>query len=344
MRPSTDGIFALLRGLFALLATILGIFAALLRMHGAGPHQVGSTVEHGSNSVHDTSNDGDGPLVAISRKDGLCCETHSTPSPLADFVVEEFDVARDGSWLLVPVSIDGKEYPFIIDTGFPMCVVDHTLQPCLRTTGRTIRGGINKGHEYYRISNAHLGVSRLPVKGDAICGDLSRLRKATGCKFYGILGMTFLTSFVIHINFEAGKLSIMKSGSESQVGEIALSGGRHRPTLAAEIWPGKLSHFLIDTGMATETIQLETSIFTSLSHEGRLDIVADATMFATFYGQTKGRVATIDRVRVAGFENTSLSVTDGPEKYAWSRLPFAVRRHFRFSQECDLPEKGGMRH
>ena len=61
--------------------------------------------------------------------------------------IEEFTVARNGRLLIVPVEIDGREYPFIVDTG------SHVRRPwilraegenCSRPDVRLLRNGLLK--------------------------------------------------------------------------------------------------------------------------------------------------------------------------------------------------------
>ena len=52
----------------------------------------------------------------------------SEPPKLPDSaLIEEFDVYNDGDWLLVPVTIRGKTYSFVLDTGCTSTFLDISL-------------------------------------------------------------------------------------------------------------------------------------------------------------------------------------------------------------------------
>src|SRR5262245_15073827 len=55
-------------------------------------------------------------------------------------VVERFKIEKDGNTLLVPVTVSGKEYLFLVDTGATVTTFDRTLLPG-KPTGETIVHG-----------------------------------------------------------------------------------------------------------------------------------------------------------------------------------------------------------
>src|SRR4029077_17024615 len=69
----------------------------------------------------------------------------------------------------------------------------------------------NGGSKLYRSPGATLGRSRVPLAGSAGTGDTQTLRDSTGYDIRGALGMEFLSQRVVRIDFDAGRLHILKS-------------------------------------------------------------------------------------------------------------------------------------
>jgi len=124
-----------------------------------------------------------------------------------DNVLEEFEVAKNGDLLLLPVQFnDGKTYQFMVDTGHPTAAVDLTLKRYLKATGETalIAG---RDEPMYSFRDASIGRLRIPPQRDVECRDMSGFSEASGYDLRGILGMQFLRRYVVDIDFDAGRLA-----------------------------------------------------------------------------------------------------------------------------------------
>lgn len=137
-------------------------------------------------------------------------------------VVESFDIARNGDVILAPIMIGGQQYRFLLDTCDTRATVDVTLQSELESleTSTTFRG---KSHDAYRLAATLAGKAHLSVLDDeAVCIDLSRDRKIYGHDIRGKLGMKFLKSHIIRIDFDAGKFLILKAVPRSAGSEMRI--------------------------------------------------------------------------------------------------------------------------
>ncbi len=217
-----------------------------------------------------------------------------------------------GSGSSFPSRSTAKTITFLVDTGSSTCIVDATLRSHLVPTGRTEADGRDPGYQLCRICKAHLGKARLPVVGDVVCADLSWLRHVSDCEFYGILGMTFLKAFVLQIDFQAGKFSIRKSGPESAVGAQKLGVESGCPTIGCEISAGQIEQFLVDTGMEKGVVGLDAHTAQLLQREGRFDVADNRREFYGIHGAREGRAGTIDRLRIADFENSCQKAHETP--------------------------------
>ena len=55
-------------------------------------------------------------------------------------------------------------------------------------------------------------VGSLPLGVDAVLGvDLKKIREVSGLPIEGVLGMDFLSRYIVHIDFDRGKLLLLKS-------------------------------------------------------------------------------------------------------------------------------------
>ena len=134
--------------------------------------------------------------------------------------------------VIVPVVIDGKEYPFELDTGCTVSVIDLKL-----LTGKPISEKVCRGLAgdrrlpYYAVPKASLGNRDLQrdlsvvesgdfvVRGwidprglniGVIGYDFSELNEQSGRQFYGLLGMDFLHQWAVQIDFDHDELLIMR--------------------------------------------------------------------------------------------------------------------------------------
>jgi hypothetical protein len=129
-------------------------------------------------------------------------------------VLAEFDIYKDGDWILLPVEIAGKTYRFVVGTGFTYTALDTSLAGLLGTPVATDGTGIN----LYLEPNGKVGKMSLQTGQPARTADLTHLRKASGHAIDGVLGMSFLSTKVVHLDFDRGKLYFLRSRC-TQAGE-----------------------------------------------------------------------------------------------------------------------------
>ncbi len=221
-------------------------------------------------------------------------------------VIEVFQVATNGDWLIVPVAIDGREYEFIIDTGATCCVVDTTLRSRLTPTGKVGRVNGTNRFEVLGLSAASVGTSCLPVEADVVCVDFSNSRKATGHDVRGILGMNFLQRHVFRIDFDLGTLSILRSGPTPTGDGLRLSyGDRGCPTIEVQIRDGVATTFGIDTGMIGPG-RIDRDEFEALDRDGLLSVVGGSTIGVTLFGNETRRNGLLHQLRVGDFAHEYL--------------------------------------
>jgi hypothetical protein len=172
-------------------------------------------------------------------------------------VLERFPVAGDGDLLIVPVTIQGKQYPFCVDTGCTQTAFDTSLIPLLgpRIDNIEVQGPAKTVQiERYTPPKAYLGKLPLPQQEPALVTDLSAFRGVGGHDIRGLLGMDFLRQYVVRIDFDRGMLTFQKSigREEGAALQLYFDGLKDIPRVDADLGSGQPERFLVDTGYVSE--------------------------------------------------------------------------------------------
>ena len=130
-------------------------------------------------------------------------------------ILERFAVSKNSDFLLVPVSVNTKEFLFLVDTGADVTVFD-TLLPLGEPIGVVTADGAEGevAINLYSTPDAKLGRISLGSL-DVVAGtDLKYIRQVSGLPIQGILGMDFLGKYVVHVNVVKGELLAFEVGTE----------------------------------------------------------------------------------------------------------------------------------
>jgi hypothetical protein len=187
-------------------------------------------------------------------------------------VIESFVISGDGDALLVPVTVDGREYQFIVDTGATVNVLDRSFEPSLKAAGDTIRVNREGAYTVYEPPEAFVGRSRTRLSGRAICIDLVNWRAVIGRNVRGFLGMEFLRNYVVQLDFDAGRLRFLKSSDGAPGTSLPIHASRSGcPEIEANLPGVGRTPFLIDTGCGGFCGgRLDAATFDALERGGQL--------------------------------------------------------------------------
>jgi hypothetical protein len=189
------------------------------------------------------------------------------------------------SVVCVPVTVEGRDYSFVIDTGSSVTVYDSCFLPYL---GKPVdvdcanMGAGSASLPMYRAPKARVGRLSLKTAEPVGCTDLSVVREAvrqvSGQEIYGILGMDFLRDYVMRIDFAQKSLRFLSpnEGREDWGQRFAIDyRAEGVPTVLARLSKDIEVPFLIDTGDAS-TGDLEAELFERLRAEGAVEITGHA--------------------------------------------------------------------
>jgi hypothetical protein len=228
-------------------------------------------------------------------------------------IVEQFRVTKDGDFILVPVMIGDDNYQFVLDTGTTGSVLDSSLEDKLGEPLGSVRLNEKKLQPLYRMPRAFVGTSRIPLRGETLCMDLSGFRRSSGHDIRGFLGMDFLRKYVIRIDFDRGDVAFLRSAPRSECPPFRLSYNRfRRPTVDIEFADGLTVPFAIDTGaIAGATGHITTRTFDRLRQEGLLTLLEKPARGVDLFGKTKFRGGCIERLKVGDFTHRQLYIAEG---------------------------------
>jgi hypothetical protein len=128
-------------------------------------------------------------------------------------VLAEFNIAKGGRLITVPLELQEREYLFVLDTGMAYTALDTSLtkllgQPIGVKEARTLAGSARS--LFFNPPEAFLGALDLRQGGPVTSADLESIRRATGRDIRGVIGMEFLKHYVIRIDFDSGKLQFRR--------------------------------------------------------------------------------------------------------------------------------------
>jgi len=221
-----------------------------------------------------------------------------------DLVLQRFAVAKGGDVLLIPVRFSGKDRLFMVDTGFSRTVFDSSLplgEPRGVSMGMSPQGLFEM--KIFDPPVASVGHLPLRVSDEVGSFDLKEFRQLTGHPIEGILGMDFLGRYVVHIDFDQGELSLLKSapqGARTPV-RFAWQAGE-APTILAEFAGGQKVRFIVDTGAVTYNSGImEILKMRGLARKGVFHEIG-ATKQMTVLGKSSARLYRAERMGLGGFE------------------------------------------
>lgn len=128
-------------------------------------------------------------------------------------VLAEFNIEKGPRPILLPIRIQKRDYPFLLDTGASISVFDTSLrkllgQPLHEREIDTLGGPMKA--QLFDPPEAFLGELDLRKGGPVTCWDLDGFRRATGRDIRGVLGMGFLDNYVVRIDFDSGKVQFRR--------------------------------------------------------------------------------------------------------------------------------------
>ncbi|MHC4690903.1 MAG: aspartyl protease family protein [Planctomycetota bacterium] len=229
-------------------------------------------------------------------------------------VLAEFNISTSSGSILLPVTFEGQEHLFELDTGaavnfFDLSFADKLGKP--KESKKGLTGGGRIDLEFFSPPEAFLGPFNLKDYGDVACLDLSMLNQVTGKKISGIIGTSLLNKYIVQIDSDNGKLLFLKPVTEKnsdwgQAFEI-----QYHMTgwyISGFVLGGIKMDFVIDTG-DNGTGRIFSSTFNRFVLENEMKI--SQNVYETASGTIRGQYARFDTLSLGPLTYNNLIFSDG---------------------------------
>jgi hypothetical protein len=230
-----------------------------------------------------------------------------------DGLPQQFRVATGGDPLIVPVTILGKQYSFVVDTGCSHTLYDTSMKHLLGPRVDTVVGESPNARvmlERYWAPAAYLGTLPLPSEHPVLVADLGSSRRMMEIDIDGLLGMDFLRNYVVRIDFDGGVLTFYDIIEHEQGQMLPLHSGHiiNVPYIDADVC-GCVQRFEIDTGAIwTGDGELGHRFFDELERLGKVQ--PSYTMQLNAIGSHRAApLGPLSTLKVGRFEHRSLFVS-----------------------------------
>lgn len=227
--------------------------------------------------------------------------------------LDEFEVFGDGDALLLPVTLDGKTHLFLLDTGTTYTIFDKSLKSALgdpidRVTAKTTNGVVRT--TLYRMPKASVGTTPLETDSPVCVLDMTSLREGIGHQVEGVLGMDFLRQHVLRIDFDAARVSFLRSAGADAGESLDLTyDDADCPWVQGKLPDGAAEPFKIDTGNIVGSGSIRSEAFRSLLTDSGLHVGGE-WWYETASGKSRERWGRLESLQVGKGSHKGLIMTE----------------------------------
>jgi predicted aspartyl protease len=225
-------------------------------------------------------------------------------------VLAEFKIAKGGDTIFLPVTFNGQEHLFLLDTGTSHTTFDVSFKHQLGKAKRPAKAFSTGGPltaEFFDAPDANLGPFNLKDSNEVTCLDLTMPGFIEGRRISGLVGMNFLSRHVIQIDCDKGRLLFLKPtkakrhnwGEELKIKYHPVG----IPQITASLLGDTKIDFSVDTGSNSSGLLQSNAFDNILSRE---QLKTSETLIATAAGVIRLREARMSTVSVGPFEYENL--------------------------------------
>ena len=222
--------------------------------------------------------------------------------------------------LIVPVTINGDEHLFLLDSGSSMHVFHSTFADSLGEPLGERRSSENGGarfeYQAFMPPEAMLGSMPMPRNSPVACVDLSTPRAALGREISGILGMPLFAACIIQLDFDKREIRLMPGSVQpsKEWGEpvSVVFSESDLPHVSAHFSQYENERCMVDTG-ATGSLSLRKEVFDYLCGLRTITSLPKVQV-ATIAGIKDAQRGVLDEFELALKTHRNLIVNDGGSK------------------------------
>jgi TPR repeat protein len=252
-------------------------------------------------------------------------------------VLAEFEIERDAGLVVVPVTIQGKDYPFLVDMASPHSAFDVSLRLLL---GKAVEEdkvphGDKAAFPFAMPPDARVGGLPFPPDVPVEVGNLMTVRRIRGRDVFGTLGMDFLSRYVVRLDFDRGRLTLSRLPGRDPGQPVPLKIEQGPAVVEADVRGfGPPASFLVHILVTGIEGCLDEETYHQLDLIGKLRPSGAANFFSLgpehLYHDTKK--GSVGRLKLGPFEHEGLSFSTAPGPCSLA-LPFWMR----YTSTFDFP-------
>lgn len=240
--------------------------------------------------------------AAESRPAQICAHGQCAPQVPAD-VVAEFNVAKQGDLVTLPVTVADRTYSFLLTTENGAWVFDESLRSLLGSFIDRLSDGTQMV-ERYQMPALRVGPLAVPP-GKAACLDLQELYGMSGHDIRGVIAAEFLRGKVFRIDFDRGKFQLLRAVPGAAGERFNLVWKEGVPRLLLDIPGAGKEEFLIALQRGLKSGSLRVPLFDQLVASGQLKPLgtAEDAEYSVPDGWVAFPQARMDALRVGAFQH-----------------------------------------
>lgn len=247
---------------------------------------------------------------------------------------------QDSELLRIPVKIWGQDFLAIVDTGCDYSVLDQRFEPRLEAPVESAMTGTATGsisRNLYRPPAIRIsalpGLEILEIK-KIVLFELGRLSEKVGFQVDAALGVDFLSTKVLRINYDSNLMTFVSRQDRNRDGhslKIVYEGGSKVPRLRTRVSDEGYFPLFLDTG-SSGSIDLEPAVFNRLARKKRIVIDSEGSVVGAA-GIGHVRMGLLDQIEIGPIRLRNVPVRE-------SHLPsIGLQLLERFETEFDFVEK-----
>lgn len=233
-------------------------------------------------------------------------------------VLAEFEVAPDGDFLRLPVTIGQRDYTFLVSTGQVTTTIDESLRSKFELFKIKVELRGKRGvqvRDRFGGLRAMLGTIPLEFPAGVETGEYQALAEKLDLECQGEIGMDVLQRHILQIDFDQGILRFLASlppspGEAFRMTPLGGEGGA--PTIPATISGISPEKFIVSTARAGNAIEIRSELLGQLEAKQQVKIF-DKEKGITRSGSLLYQTGRLDAVQVGKFRHEGVMVNSAEQ-------------------------------
>jgi hypothetical protein len=237
---------------------------------------------------------------------------HVSPAQNHVRPLAEFEIAPDGDFVLVPLIINHREYPFLVCTGIATTIIDAKLRDELQLPPVASRHGQNRRYQLH----ARLGEFDLRFLDGVEAGDYAAMRAGLDLDIYGELGMDVLGGKIMQIDFDEGILRFLPfvpSGSGQAIKVFQKRKQSAIPILSLALPGEKAESFVVATGRVGNSLDIDNRLLKELERSGTATVLSKEPGVGR-NGKMSSQAVQLEEIQIGDFRNKMIIANSGEKK------------------------------